>query len=238
MGCLTGFRLTGLCRDIAAENEHNIVLLVVCDIRSALGNQLTPFISMQPIDKSNVIISALFRDAGGAALFSQSRCTDESLSLIGHRSMLIPDTFDQALLQEFNDGSIHLFLDKLLPDSIFTHAPDFVNKFLGEHSIDISNCLFAVHTGGPKIINGIQKCLNLKSEQLFGTWYVMKKYGNLSGSSNLVTLEYTMRFRKAEKHNELRYQDICFPSNFSTYSHVVGLSFGPGLGVECVLFQL
>ena len=88
MGCLTGFRLVGLCRDIALQSEENVVLLIVSDIRSALGNQLTPFVPMQPIDKSNVIISALFRDSGGAAIFSQKKpshgeaCSILDLSLI------------------------------------------------------------------------------------------------------------------------------------------------------------
>lgn len=236
MGCLTGFRLTGLCHDIAAENEHNIVLLVVCDVRSALGNQLTLFKPMQPVDKSNVIVSAMFRDSGGAAILSQKRRTTKELQIMGHRSMLIPDSFDQVLLQEFNHGAIHLFLDKMLPDSIFTHVPSLVTTFLAEHSINVSQCLFALHTGGPKIIDGIQKCLNLDPEQLFGTWFVMKKYGNLSGSSNLVVLEHIMRFREAANIEEL--QHICVPTDFSNYSHVVGLSFGPGLGVECVLFQM
>ncbi|CAF1406486.1 unnamed protein product [Adineta steineri] len=236
MGCLTGFRLMGLCRDIAAQNEHNIVLLVVCDIRSALGNQLTSFTPMQPIDKSNVIISAMFRDSGGAAIFSQKPHTTKDLHIVDHQSMLIPNTFDKVLLQEFNDGTIHLFLDKMLPDSIFIHMPELITTILTKHSINVSQCLFALHTGGPKIINGVEKCLDLKPEQLFGTWFAMKKYGNLSGSSNLVVLEHIVRLREANIMEES--YDICFPADFSKYSHIVGLSFGPGLGVECVLMKM
>jgi chalcone synthase len=236
MGCLTGFRLTGLCHDIAAENESNIVLLIVCDIRSSLGNQMTRFSAMQPIDKSNVIISGMFRDAGGTAIFSQKARSATDLRVVEHRSTLIPNTLDEVLLQEFNDGTIHLFLHKGLPDSIFAHVPTFINAFLAEHNIDITQCLFALHTGGPRIIKGIQECLNLKPEQLFATWYVMKNYGNLSGSSNLVVLEYIMRHRQSGLLEKVH--DVCFPSDFSNYSHIVGLSFGPGLGVECVIFHL
>ena len=236
MGCLTGFRLAGLCRDIAAEDERNIVLLVVCDSCSSLGNQLTPFVPMQPVDKSNVIDSAIFRDAGGAAIFSQKPHTNVTFQIVDHRTMFVPNTLDKAVLQEFNNGAMHLYIDKELPESIFPHVPQFISKFLADHSIDLSQCLFALHTGGPKIIDGIQKCLNLTPEQLFASWFVMKKYGNLSGSSNLVVLDYIMRIRAGAVVDEL--ENISLPSDFSKYSHVIGLAFGPGLCVECVLFQL
>ena len=236
MGCLTGFRLVGLCQDIAAANEQNIVLLIVCDIRSALGNQLPPFTPMEPIDRQNVIISALFRDAGGAAVFSQKRRKNADLCVLEHRSALLPNSIELARLHEFNDGAIHLFLDKELPVAVFNHVPALVTELLTKHSIDLSQCLFAVHTGGPKIINGIQECLKLKREQLFASWYVMKKYGNLSGSSNLVVLDHIMSLRKGT-HADIS-DDISIPSDFSKYSHIIGISFGPGVGVEYVLLQM
>jgi chalcone synthase len=232
MGCLTGFRLLGLCRDMAAEDEENVVLLVVCDIRSALGNQLTPFTFMKPIDKSNVIVSAMFRDSGGAAVLSQNRHNKNEFRFFDHQSFLVPNSFDKVLLQEFDAGKIHLFLDKTLPDSLFSHVPELISKFLCEHSVDSSRCLFAVHTGGPKIINGIQQSLGLRREQLFATWFVMENYGNLSGSSNLVVLDHIKYLTQSTDY------DICTPNNLSQYSHIVGLSFGPGLGVECVLLQI
>ncbi|CAF1084991.1 unnamed protein product [Adineta ricciae] len=239
MGCLTGFRLIGLCNDIALQDENNIVLLIVSDIRSALGNQLTPFESNQPIDKSNVIISALFRDSSGAAIFSQKAIFSNELSychILKHQSTIIPDTIELGRLKEFNDSSIHLYLDKQLPYAVFDALPNFVSKLLNEYQIDIYHCQFAVHTGGPKIIRGIKECLNLDDEQLCSSWYVMTHYGNLSGSSNLVVLEHFCRWKYSEnKPNE---KGICFPKDFNRYKYIVGLSFGPGIAVEGVLFQL
>jgi predicted naringenin-chalcone synthase len=69
MGCLTGFRCLGLAADIARADREHVVLVVVCDIRSALGNQLQPQAEPHaPIDKSNVITSSLFRDSGKRVL--------------------------------------------------------------------------------------------------------------------------------------------------------------------------
>ena len=68
MGCLTGFRCLALASELAAARPGNTVLTVVCDIRSALGNQLTAHAAGAPIDRANVIASCLFRDSGGAAI--------------------------------------------------------------------------------------------------------------------------------------------------------------------------
>ena len=68
MGCLTGFRCLALASELAAARPGNTVLTVVCDIRSALGNQLTAHAASAPVDRANVIASCLFRDSGGAAI--------------------------------------------------------------------------------------------------------------------------------------------------------------------------
>ncbi|CAF1323529.1 unnamed protein product [Didymodactylos carnosus] len=234
MGCITGFRLTGLCRDIALQDEHNVVLLLVCDVRSALGNQLIPHKAGQPIEKQNVIVSALFRDSGGAAIFSQNK---SGVSVIDHRSYLLPDSYDFALLQEYDNGYIHLYLDKQLPVCVFQHVPLLVTELLIEYQLKKESCLFAVHTGGPKIIRGIQQCLELKEEQLCASWYVMKNYGNLSGSSNLVVMHHIERMHNCTFNQSILTDEIVMPKDFSIYTYVVGLSFGPGIAVECVLFQ-
>ncbi len=148
---------------------------------------------------------------------------------------MVPDSLDRVLLQEFNDGTIHLFLHKQLPDSLFATLPTFINTFLSDYNIDINQCLFAVHTDGPKLIKGIQKYLNLEAEQLFSAWYAMKNYDNLGDYSNLVVLEYLLHHRQLI-HPDKTY-DICFPSDFFKYIHIVGLSFGSGLDVECVIFH-
>ncbi|UJR38645.1 hypothetical protein I4U23_031311 [Adineta vaga] len=238
MGCLTGFRLIGLCHNITLESDKNIVLLIVSDIRSALGNQLTSFQSKQSIDKSNVIISALFRDSSGAAIFSQKQTLSNGIycQILDHRSSIIPNTLELGCLKEFNDSSIHLYLDKQLPYAVFNFLPNFVSNLLKQYDINIYHCQFVVHTGGPKIIRGIKDCLNLDDEQLCASWYVMYNYGNLSGSSNIVVLEHFIRWKYSKiKPNE---KNISFPKDYNRYKYVVGLSFGPGIAVECVLFQL
>lgn len=236
MGCLTGFRLLGLSRDIALQSTNNRVLLIVSDIRSALGNQLTPFHSMEPIDKSNVIISALFRDSCAAAIISQNKPIKKSFDIIDHYSSIIAETIHLGRLKEFDDSSIHLYLDKQLPYAVFDYLPKYLHNVLNEHRIEINQCQFAVHTGGPKILRGVSNCLNLKDEQLCASWFVMINYGNLSGSSNLVVLEHFRRWKYST--TKPSHPKISFPKDFNQYKYLVGISFGPGIALECVLLNI
>jgi predicted naringenin-chalcone synthase len=136
MGCLTGFRLVGLCRDILDESNQSVILLITCDILSSLGNQLTPYHAGQPIDKSNVISAALFRDSAGAAVFSLQDITRNKLCVLDHRSSIVPDSLHHVVLQEFCNGSIHLYLDKGLPDAAARHTPTVVNAFLVDYGVE------------------------------------------------------------------------------------------------------
>jgi predicted naringenin-chalcone synthase len=75
MGCATGFRCLGVANDIAQSSSNNVILVVCCDIRSSLTNQLPRHTPRAPFDHGDILASALFRDGGGAAIVSSAeRC--------------------------------------------------------------------------------------------------------------------------------------------------------------------
>lgn len=49
MGCLTGFRLLNLARQVAAASPHARILVIAADLRSALGNALPEKASREDI---------------------------------------------------------------------------------------------------------------------------------------------------------------------------------------------
>lgn len=236
MGCLTGFRLIGLCRDIVCANEENVVLLIASDILSGLGNQLPSHRALHHIDRANVVSAALFRDSAGAAVLSQRNTNGNQLCVVDHRSSIIPNTMHYVKLQEFSTGSVHLYLDKALPAAAAEHTPAVISALLADHKIDASRCLFAIHAGGPRILTEVRSRLNLEIEQMYGSWFVLRNFGNLAGS-NLVLLDHIMRIRDGTIPAD-KLGDIQIPSSFTPYEYIVGLSFGFGIGVECVLFKI
>jgi alkylresorcinol/alkylpyrone synthase len=232
MGCLTGYRALGLANDIARADAKNIVLLVVCDIRSALGNQLSPHTPNSPIDKSNVIVSSLFRDSGASAVIAsteQSKTVKGSkfgkplYEILEHKSYMIPDTFNLVKYVERDDAVIHLYIAKELPEAIKKVLRGRIDDLLAPHSLKVEDCSYSVHTGGPKVLNYVQEGLQTTKERMASSWYCMKKWGNLSGSSNLVVLDNWRKLPKEIESDPRR--------------HVVCMSFGPGVGMEFVLLR-
>jgi len=231
MGCLTGYRALGLASDIARADPSHLVLLIVCDIRSALGNQLSPHTPGAPVDKSNVIASSLFRDSGASAIVSSAALTTVPASpskqplyeIIEHRSHMIPDTFDLVKYAERDDAVIHLYIAKELPGAIKKVLRGQVDALLAPHGVKLEDCSFSVHTGGPKVLEYVAEGLQCSKARMASSWYCMKKWGNLSGSSNLVVLD---RWRKLPKDVEA-----------DPRRHVICMSFGPGVGMELLLLR-
>jgi len=238
MGCLTGYRCLALAADIAKADPRHIVLVVVADVRSALGNQLSRHEPFSPVDRANVIASALFRDSAGAAIVSSNRTLpslpatmslpeprlrSHQYEVVGHVSMLIPETEQLVKYREYDDSVIHLFIDRVLPDYIYRHAGAIAAQLLQPRGLNTEDCSFMVHTGGPKILNSLQAAFKVPIERFGSSWYVMKKHGNLSGSSNLVVLDHAQRLG---------------PENgFEDKEWYICMSFGPGVGVEALLLR-
>ena len=96
----------------------------------------------------------------------------------------------------------------------------------------ISNALFAVHPGGPKILKYVQEALDLKKEQILHSETILRNYGNMSSA----TLPHI-------------WEEVLKDPNVPEGTKVVSLAFGPGLtfcgglfekvrGEGCILFPL
>jgi predicted naringenin-chalcone synthase len=248
MGCLTGFRLTSICRALALENEKNVVLLIVADLRSALVHQMDPFVEGIPLDKSNLSKAAFYRDGGGAAVFScrqkePSASMIVNLRVLSHKSLLISrETTEYVTMKEFNNGTMRHTLDPCVTEAIgqgLSRTP-WIHELLREHGLlNHQRCLFAVHPGSLKILSVAQQVLSLSDEQLCGTRYVLETYGSVSGASNLVILDHLVRIRNGSlKLTNDQMQRAKIPTNLMEYTHIVGLAFGPGIAIECVLYEI
>jgi len=183
------------------------------------------------VDKSNVIVSSLFRDSGASAIISSAALATVPASvskqplyeIIEHRSYMIPDTFDLVKYQERDDAVIHLYIAKELPGEIKKVLKGQVEGLLRPYGLRVEDCAYSVHTGGPKVLEYVAEGLGVKKERMASSWYCMKKWGNLSGSSNLVVLDNWRKLPKEVESDPRR--------------HVVCMSFGPGVGMELILLK-
>lgn len=232
MGCLTGYRVLGLAHDVARADPSHIVLAVVCDIRSALGNQLSAYKPGEKVDRSNVIVSSLFRDSGASVVVSSGSLgqvvpgSPSKLPLyeiIDHKSHMIPDSFNLVKYQELDDAVIHLYIAKELPGEIKKIIKPQVERLIAPYGLKIDDCTYSVHTGGPKVLEYVAEGLGVEKERMAASWYCMKRWGNLSGSSNLVVLDHWRKMPDDVERDSRRF--------------VVCMSFGPGIGMELLLLK-
>jgi predicted naringenin-chalcone synthase len=119
------------------------------------------------------------------------------------------------------DHGMHMTLARDVPDRIAGVLRAFVIELYRRAGLDIARArdsLFAVHPGGPKIIDGVQLTLELADPQLAASRAVLHDHGNMSSA----TLP----------HVWMRLDESAAPGTL-----IASLAFGPGLTVCGALFE-
>ena len=163
----------------------------------------------------------------GAALFSDGAASvvvkpeGGKVEILATSSCLLPETRDLMGYELLDDG-LHLLLDRQLPSALSKHIPMLVDKFLGENNLgrrDIPWWLF--HPGGPKILAGLQRSLELEDESCRFAADVLAEHGNMSSATIMFVLNRFLNQGKAK------------PGDLALLCGV-----GPGLTVELVLCRM
>ncbi|CAE8585690.1 unnamed protein product [Polarella glacialis] len=197
MGCLTGYRLLNIGRQIAKGNPNARVLVVEGDLRSAIGNSLPDHAG-----RADIVAASLFRDAASAAVVSGEKLAEGESAcyeLICGKSRIVEDTEHLVDYRELDCGEIRLYLHKELPNAVGLAEPAFIKALIAEARAskadppEVTEMDIACHTGGPRVLHEVAKAADATDEQLAASWAVMKAHGNLSGASNLSVLDYQNR---------------------------------------------
>ncbi len=118
---------------------------------------------------------------------------------------------------------MHMTLSRQVPHKIADALPSFLKEMCEESGLSLEKiqkeALFAVHPGGPKIIEAVQKKLELHDEQVAASMKVLYERGNMSSA----TLPHV-------------WKEILDTSSSSQL--VVSLAFGPGLTIFGGIFEI
>jgi len=210
MGCFGAVSGIKTAKAIAAESAANRVLVVCCELCS-LHMQFNSVID-------NLIASALFSDGAGAIVMgSQPRAGERSVYEVHHTaSVVIPDTTEMMKWELSSTGMI-IGLSKEIPKALYGHMAPFVRELLGP-DVHPRDCRWAVHPGGPMIVQATMEVVGLKSDDAKATWDVLRDYGNMSSATLIFVLD-ALRKQRLNK------------------AFVPALAFGPGLNVEGALLK-
>lgn len=172
-----------------------------------------------------LIVQSLFAD-GFIVYSAVPSIQDESfkgsgLLVMALHEELLPDTVD-AITWECSEWGMRMGLSPIVPGVIAGALKPFVEKLClrgGVSFAEIStHSVFAVHPGGPKIIDRVQSVLNLRDDQLLASREILKTCGNMSSA----TLPHV-------------WEKIVADPAIASGTFVISLAFGPGLCISGAL---
>jgi predicted naringenin-chalcone synthase len=167
-------------------------------------------------DPQRIVANALFADGAAALVAAPAESAPTAWKVAACGSCLIPDSQD-AMVWTVEDHGFVMTLSKQVPVLINAHLRPWLTKWLSANGVALSEVKsWAVHPGGPRILNAAAEALALNADALHDSLQIFAAHGNMSSPTVLFILDH-LRHRNAPRP-------------------CVALGFGPGLAVEATLF--
>ena len=149
----------------------------------------SPNIRRVPIFGLGCVAGAAGISLAGAVIIAGAERGLPGPQIVGTRSVFYPYTED-VMGWGISEKGFKIVLSPGVPDMVrFAFLRDF-----GLKRADIG--AWAIHSGGPKVLEAIEESLDLPEGALNASWECLRETGNLSSASVLVVLEKFMRERR------------------------------------------
>jgi len=206
MGChgaINGLKVARGC--LAAEPEAKVLM---CAVELCSLHLFTAW------DPEKIVANALFADGAGAVLCQNSDSAAWRLAAVG--TLRIPDT-GAAMTWKIGDHGFEMGLSRRIPELIARNLRGWIVSWLDRQGLTLEQIgSWAVHPGGPKILDAVELALSLAESALAQSREVLAECGNMSSPTVLFIID---RMRCA-----------------GAPGPCVALGFGPGMVVEAALF--
>lgn len=219
MGCYAAFpslRIAwGLFSQLPNRPKIDIVHTELCSLH------------LDPTQHSpeQILLQCLFADGFARYTLTQEKPENRRhcLKLKFIHDEIIPGTL--ALMEWIpGDFGMQMTLSKKVPSAILEYLPTYLNNFTLKSQFQFNNkiaqAVFAIHPGGPKIIESIQKLLKLSDEQVRISRKVLYERGNMSSA----TLPHI-------------WKEMAEDSSIPTKTPIISLAFGPGLTIYGAILE-
>ncbi len=180
-GCAGAIPNLQLAEKIVRSDTDSIVISVaveICSTTFQMGNDI------------NLIVSnSLFGDGAAAAVIAGK---GRRVGMLGTRSLLFPEHRDKVQFI-YKNGYLYNQLSRKLPDIIAVELKRLTEDFFYSFNLSRSDMShWIIHPGGAKILDGIEKELNLSKHDMVLSRKILHDYGNLSSPSVLFILNKIM----------------------------------------------
>jgi predicted naringenin-chalcone synthase len=210
MGChgaLNGLRVAQAFVEADAEAVVLLCCVELCSLHLYYG-----------WDPEKVVANALFAD-GAAALVATARPAHPApgLTLLASGSTVIPHS--AALMHwQIGDHGFEMGLSSRVPEAVGSQLRPWLERWLQPRGLQVADiATWAMHPGGPRILQVCGAALGLEPHQLAVSQAVLQEHGNMSSATVLFILD---RLRRA-----------------AAPGPCLALAFGPGLCAEVALLE-
>jgi predicted naringenin-chalcone synthase len=206
MGCFAAFNVIKTSIDSVTTRPHEYTIGVCAEFSS---------LHFHPeATREQAIIHNLFGDGVGSFTmgFKEPGHGPQILATHTHQSF---ETSDLMTLSVLDEG-VRMTLSPYVPFVIAGLIKDFVADLCAKAGVDPREIRhWAIHPGGPKIVELIAAKFGITDRQLEATWHVLAEFGNCASATVLMVLEELIR------------RDEPTPGECG-----VMMAFGPGLTLE------
>ena len=197
LGCVAGAAGVARLHDYLLGHPGEVAVLVSVELCS---------LTLQADDTSmaNLVASGMFGDGAAAvvmtgpdrALTAPAADGSSRPRVVDTRSRMYPGT-DRVMGWDIGSTGFKIVLDASVPDVVETYLREDVEKFLADHCLTVADIgTWVAHPGGPKVLQAVQRSLDLPDDTLSLTWDSLSAVGNLSSASVLQVLQTTLRERR------------------------------------------
>ncbi len=217
MGCaaaMNGIRTAADYVRAHPDKKAMVVCIELCSVNAVFAD-----------DINDVIIHSLFGDGCGAAVIGarqvQHPLAPGKVVIRNSFSHLLDDAEDGIVLG-VNHNGITCELSENLPGYIYAGVDLVVTEVLADNGLQKSDVdLWAIHPGGPKIIEESLRSLGLEPQRAATSWDVLARFGNMLSVSLIFVLEQMVNAEAAKP-----------------MSTGMAFSFAPGVAIEGFLFDI
>ena len=219
MGCYAALPGLGAVADHATARQRPTVLLCL---------ELTSLHVQPPTDSARsgspsaddlqqMVAHALFSDAAAAVVVEPGGPGLEVVDVIARTDVATSD----HMTWDVTDLGFKMGLSPRVPDVLAVHVRDVVSDLLVRNGCSIADVdAWAVHPGGPRILDVVQDRLDLAPGAMTASREVLRDYGNCSSATVLLVVE-----------------QLVASGDVGPGALLVAMAFGPGLTLYAALLR-
>jgi alkylresorcinol/alkylpyrone synthase len=185
LGCAGGVSGLSIAARLAQARPGSVVLMVAIEL-------CTLAFRLDELTKANIVATALFGDGAGACVLRSGAATGIAEVEMSGQHMW-PDTLD-IMGWSVDPQGFGVIFDRAIPPFAEERMAPAVSGILERGGLSLADIdRFACHPGGTKVVEALERALNLDEGSLDIERAILADYGNMSAPTALFVLERLIR---------------------------------------------